>query len=284
MLNTLEGLDHVVVMTHQLDAAAQQWLDLGFTVSPRGTHSAHMGTGNHTIMFEDDYIELLGILSATDTNVTSRSFLDRRGEGIERAAFRTRDAQAGVEALARKGITAQGPLHFSRPVALPDGGTADAAFSVFNWPPDLCPADLRIFACQHHTRAAVWVPSLVNHPNTTTGIRRLEVITADPAASASRMASLIDGHSRSTPAGEQLETAPGHADILFLSKAAFAESHGVGEAFPLPDEGAAALVLRVASLDDASRCAGARTRPATRHSIVVPAAHATGVTLIFQRD
>ena len=62
MLESLEGLDHIVVMVHNLDDAAERWRSLGFTLSPRGTHSAHLGTGNFTIMFDVDYVELLGIL------------------------------------------------------------------------------------------------------------------------------------------------------------------------------------------------------------------------------
>ena len=146
MLASLEGLDHVVVMVRDLDAAARNWAALGFTLSPRGTHSAHLGTGNHTIMFGDDYAELLGILHDTEHNVPSRGFLDRRGEGIERVAFTTSDAATGVAALHARGVAATGPIEFSRPVELPGGGHGEAAFSVFEWSPDDRPADMRIFA------------------------------------------------------------------------------------------------------------------------------------------
>ena len=54
------GADHVVIAVRDLDAAAAQWRRLGFTLSPRGTHSPLLGTGNYTIMLEDDYLELLG--------------------------------------------------------------------------------------------------------------------------------------------------------------------------------------------------------------------------------
>ena len=39
-LKHILGLDHVVVTVRDLDASARQWQSLGFTVSPRGTHSA----------------------------------------------------------------------------------------------------------------------------------------------------------------------------------------------------------------------------------------------------
>ena len=58
------GLDHIVVVVRDLDAAAQRWRKLGFTLSPRGLHSAHMGTANHTLMLGDDYLELMGVVAA----------------------------------------------------------------------------------------------------------------------------------------------------------------------------------------------------------------------------
>jgi hypothetical protein len=53
------GIDHAVVMVKDLDKAAENWKRLGFTLSPRGTHSAYLGSGDYTIMFDPDYMELL---------------------------------------------------------------------------------------------------------------------------------------------------------------------------------------------------------------------------------
>ena len=64
-IKSIAGIDHAVVAVKDLDAAAANWKQLGFTVSPRGTHSAHMGTGNYTIMLGEDYMELLGVVKAT---------------------------------------------------------------------------------------------------------------------------------------------------------------------------------------------------------------------------
>jgi hypothetical protein len=55
-LKNIVGIDHAVVMAADLDWAAENWQRLGFSVSPRGTHSAPMGTGNFTIMLDPDYI------------------------------------------------------------------------------------------------------------------------------------------------------------------------------------------------------------------------------------
>ncbi len=85
--------------------AAENWKRLGFTVSPRGTHSAKMGSGNYTIMLDPDYIELLGVLAETEHNAPARAFLARRGEGIERIAFTAVDAAAGAGRFARAAMS-----------------------------------------------------------------------------------------------------------------------------------------------------------------------------------
>ena len=107
-LKNIIGIDHAVAVVKDLDKAAENWKRLGFTVSPRGTHSAHMGTGNYTIMFGSDYMELLGVLTDTEHNAPTRAFLARRGEGIERIAFTAVDSAAGAEEIRARGNASPG--------------------------------------------------------------------------------------------------------------------------------------------------------------------------------
>src|SRR5699024_9110939 len=123
-----------------------------------------------------------------------------------------------------------------------------------------------------------WIPSLMDHVNTVTGIRRVEVIAADPSAAAQHFARLIDGAARSVPEGMLVETGHGQADIQFMTKAAFTEAHGVEDDAAAPAEGAAALVFRVRDLAAARRGAGSRG-VADGRALRVPAACANGVML-----
>src|SRR6201993_5166440 len=127
-LKNVIGVDHAVVMTKNLDKAAAGWRSLGFTVSPRGTHSAHMGSGNYTIMLDPDYIELLGVLRETEHNAPARAFLARR-EGIERIAFTAVDSAEGAEEIRTRGYAPIGPTDFERPVTMPDCRLSAAKFS-----------------------------------------------------------------------------------------------------------------------------------------------------------
>ena len=279
MLRQVTGLDHLVIAVRDLERSAQVWRELGFTLSPRGTHSAHMGTGNYTIMFGDDYLELLGVLAETPQNAPMRAFLARR-EGIERAAFTAVDAAAGVAELQALGIAATGPLAFGRPVELPGGGSAEASFRTFYWPVDERPGGMRLFACQHLTRDAVWIPELQRHANGALGIDRVELVSHDPHAAAGNLAGLIDREPVAQPGGAgRVPSGYARADFVFLDRSALAARYpGVAADAPA-DECAVALVLRVADI--------AATRGALRATpvvdcdgmLVVPPTHASGLIL-----
>lgn len=278
-LKHILGLDHVVVTVRDLDAAAEQWRSLGFTVSPRGTHSPILGTGNYTIMFGDDYVELLGILTETEQNKPTRDYLAKR-EGLERAAFTTDDAAAGAAELKSRGIEALGPIHFGRPVNLPGGGTGEARFNVFRWPLEEQPGGLRIFACQHLTRETVWIPELLAHANGASRLVRLEILTADPKSAAAQLARLIDEPTRAEGDGWLVPSGGKRADFLFYDAAAFARRYPDAVRDGAATEGAVALVVASSDLS------GARTALGTRGvahdgAVSVAASAANGIVLSF---
>src|SRR3954466_6588143 len=178
-------------MVQDLDKAAENYRQLGFTISPRGTHSAHMGTGNYTIMLAEDYMELLGVLNATEHNAPTRAYLEQTGGGIERVAFTTPDAAAGAAEIRGLGYAAIGPTDFERPVTMPDGRKSAAKFATFLWPVDEAPGGIRLFACQHKTRETVWIPQLQKHANTAKRIAEVMVVTPEPEGDAKHLARMI---------------------------------------------------------------------------------------------
>ena len=273
-LSNIIGVDHVVVAVRDLDAAAAAWGALGFTISPRGTHSAHMGSANTTIMFGEDYTELLGVVAPTAHNAPMREWLEER-EGLERAAFTALDATAGTEELRARGIAAPDVVAFSRPVEMPDGSTSAAAFKVMRWPADLRPGGLRIFACEHLTRGTVWIPALQRHENGAACILRIEMLCGDPGASAAAMAALVDQAVRRDADGAMVvPTGQGRADLVFLDRATLGARHPGVALDGLPPEGAAALVLGTQDFPGAARALGV--------SVDGPvAARVTGVLLRF---
>lgn len=272
------GVDHVVVAARDLAASAADWASLGFTVSPRGVHSPLLGTANHTIMLDEDYVELLSPLVETEQNRPTRDFLARR-EGIERVAFTTDDATAGAAEITARGFPALGPIHFGRPVPLPAGGEAEARFNVFRWPLSEQPGGTRIFACQHLTRETVWLPELQRHANGAFAIRRIEILSADPAAAAAHLSRLIDEPAREEDGAWRVASGGRRADFVFLDAAALARRYPEALRADLPPEGVAALVLATRDLDAAVSASGA-----TRHGDAqasVASSRASGVILSF---
>jgi len=278
-LKHILGLDHVMVTVRDLDASAAAWRRLGFTVSPRGTHSPHLGSGNYTIMFGDDYLELLGILHETEHNKPMRDFLKAR-EGVERVAFTTDDAAAGVVELQARGVDADGPVHFSRPVDLPNGGIGEAKFNVFRWPLDEDPGGMRIFACQHLTRETVWIPELLEHANGVQRIARLEVLAADAKGAAEHLARLIDEPARAEGDGWLVPSGGKRADFLFYDAAGFARRYPDAVRDGAATEGAVVLVVASSDLAGAKAALGARG-VAHDGAVSVPASAANGIVLSF---
>ncbi|MGJ4947199.1 VOC family protein [Bradyrhizobium sp. HKCCYLS20291] len=280
-LKNVIGIDHAVVVVKDLDAAAEIWKQLGFTLSPRGTHSAKMGSGNYTIMLDPDYIELLGILAETDHNVPTRNFLAQRGEGIERIAFTAIDSAAGAEEIRAKGFEPIGPIDFERPVPLPDGTISAAKFRVFQWPVAEAPGGLRIFACQHKTRETVWIPELMTHANGAKQLKQALIVTPDPAKDAAHLSRLIDRDGRSETDGAVTVASGGdRADFVFLTRDQLAGRYPGVSLAGLPERGGAGLVLASHDLSVTAKALGA-SAVRSGASVVVPPASATGTLLAF---
>ncbi|RTE94071.1 VOC family protein [Bradyrhizobium sp. LVM 105] len=283
-LKNVIGIDHAVIMVKDLDQAAENYRRLGFTVSPRGTHSAHMGTGNYTIMFDPDYMELLGVLAATDQNAPARAFLDKRGEGIERIAFTAVDSTAGAEEIRARGLTPIGPTDFERPVTLPDGTVSAAKFRTFMWPTAEAPGGVRIFACQHKTRETVWIPELMKHANAAKRIKQILIATPEPAQDAAHLGRLIDREPKAESDGAVTVPSGGdRADFVYLTLEQLGKRYPGVPLAGLAERGGAALVLvsgDLATTEKALGSAAVRSGPA----VCVPPAKANGTLLAFIAD
>jgi hypothetical protein len=280
-LKNILGIDHAVVVVRDLDRAAENWKRLGFTVSPRGTHSAKLGSGNYTIMLGSDYIELLGVLVETEHNTPTRNFLAQRGEGIERIAFTAVDSAAGADEIRARGYAAVGPTDFERPVTMPDGSLSAAKFRIFQWPIEEAPAGRRVFACQHKTRETVWIPELQKHANAAKGLKQALVVSPDPAKDAAHLARMIDRDVRVEPDGAiAVPSGSDRADFVFLTRDQLGRRYPNASLAGLPERGGAGLVLATGDLAAAEKAIG-KAAVRSGDSIVVAPADANGALLAF---
>jgi len=279
-LKNVIGIDHAVVMVKDLDKAAENYKRLGFTVSPRGTHSAHMGSGNYTIMFDPDYMELLGVLTPTEHNAPARAFLERNGEGIERIAFTAVDSAEGAEEIRARGYASVGPTDFERPVTMPDGTLSTAKFRTFQWPTAEAPGGVRIFACQHKTRETVWIPELMKHANGAKRLKQVLIVTPEPADDAAHLASMIDRDAKANADGTAVVPSGGdRADFVFLTRDQLGKRYPGVSLSGLPERGGAGLVI-AADLTAAEKALGT-TGVRSAGGVVVPPAAGNGTLLAF---
>ncbi|MBL8831109.1 MAG: VOC family protein [Rhodospirillales bacterium] len=281
MIGPVEGIDHVILGTGDLEAARAAWARLGFTISPRGRHKG-WGTGNYCIMLEKDYLELLGMVDPAGFDNGLAAMLAKQGDGLLGFALATQDADAAAAWLASRGRPHE-RKDLGRLLELPEG-TVELKFALA-MPKDAWPGGIRPFVTGHLMRDAVWRPEWTAHANTACAIQSLTCVVDDPL-------SLVDAYERVFGLGTAVPTddtlavrwGRGAGLVLFAKPADFTFLHpAVG-----PDEpvraGLAGMTLLVRSLD---ACASAlkaggvdfdRDRTAALH---LPPEEAGGVALSF---
>jgi hypothetical protein len=287
MTHPVKGIDHVFLLVHALDSSAAAWQRLGFAVSPRGLHSAEMGTGNYTIMFSNDYLELLGVVTQTPRSDLQRDRLVRQGEGLHAIACRIDNAQQAKAELGALGIATGDVGVFERPVTLSTGEAGVAAFETVAYSDQEVPQGI-VFMCQHKTRDTVWLPELITHANGTEGIGAVLVVSDSAEATAHGFARLFaDGAVRMAGAGTwQIETGPDSAAIIVHEPQAARALYGPDIVEQTPAGAFAGLRLRVKDLGQLRQVLEARDVSYRAHDnqIIVSAAQANGTVLVFSED
>jgi len=277
MRRHLAGLDHAVIAVRDLERARQFFERIGFTLTPRGVHS--LGSQNHCIVFERDYLELLAVPRPHPALEYFTDFL-ARGEGLAAIALATPDAAAAHAELAAAGIAADPPLDFSRPVTLP-GGARDAAFRIVQLPVAETPG-CRAFLCQHFTRELVWRAEHQSHALGATGIAALAVVAEEPARAARSYARLFDSDPQRIDEG--LLIATGSAPIACAARGRLGHRLAGVELPARSRPLVAALFIRVADRARAAevlRRGGVAPVMLADGSFGVHAGDAHGVALVF---
>jgi catechol 2,3-dioxygenase-like lactoylglutathione lyase family enzyme len=279
MRQHIKGIDHVVIVVRNLDAARDTFRRMGFTVTPRGYHT--LGSENHCVMFGHDYLELLW--SPEGAPHPSRQYYTefaRAGEGLAAIALRTDSAKGAYTEMLWAGFAPSDPVEFSRPVELPEG-RRDARFRVSMAALDRTPGG-RMFVCEHLTRDVVWRPEYQRHANGATEIAAVAIVNDDVAGAARPYERLVAA--KAEPIAEGLVVRTGGASI------AFATAHSLAAKLPKvrvsarPAPFMAALFIRVPDRDAAAAAlaaGGLETARMPDGSIALGADVAPGVALVF---
>lgn len=176
------ALDHVVINTlFDMDRTATLMSQLGFALTPRGYHS--LGSINHLMMFEHDYLELVGLPAGTD--VLRKEVLESP-RGLNGLVFQAGDIDACRHTLHDSGIDMLEPQSFSRPVTI-DGVEHLARFRTVRTTPKLFDAG-RVYYCRHYTPELVWHRPWMSHHNGVRGFSELVIVSSNIDVDAPRYA------------------------------------------------------------------------------------------------
>jgi len=274
MRRHLRGIDHAVILVRDLERARASFARMGFTLTPRGVHS--LGSQNHCIMFERDYLELLAVPRPHPALQAFSDFL-AHGEGLAALALATDDAGGLRAEFAADGIGADAPLDFARPV----GDLGEARFRIVQLPPEATPG-CRAFACQHFTPELVWRPDLTRHAVGATRIAAVALVAEDVSGAAAAYGRLFAAQPRTIDEGLLVQT--GSAPIALASRWKLGHRlEGVGLP-PRPRPLVAALFIGVADRTHAAnilRRNGIKPVALADGSFAVSAEDAHGVAVVF---
>jgi hypothetical protein len=180
------GLDHIVHVVRDLDAAGEFYRRAGFTVGARNRHP--WGTHNRIVQFPGVFVELLSVgepelITAARPGSFSfggfaRDFLTR-DEGLAMLVLEGRGAAADAEAFRSSGIGDFEVFDFERQAKRPDGSTVKVAFSLA-FAADAKAPDTGFFTCQQHFPENFWNPAFQTHQNGVAGIAGIIIVSENP--------------------------------------------------------------------------------------------------------
>lgn len=275
MANHIIGLDNAVIAVRDLDAAAETFRALGFTLTPKG-HHREWGTANHRIMFGQCSLELLSPEGDGEMADCLRGMLAGR-EGLAGLSFATTDGALAAETLRRAGIDVAVPRSLS--LKLDDGQGTALMFSEIPLPPETTPgAATRLV--QHITAQRERFPEWTSHANGAFGIASATAIIDEPVAATGAWDSVFGPHSAVIT--DETVTVHTGRGLIFLSRPDdLTQLHPDAELDELPP--APALVALALQVADTGRAAELLHRNGVEFSrdkegtIRIPPSEACGV-------
>jgi catechol 2,3-dioxygenase-like lactoylglutathione lyase family enzyme len=282
------GLDHVVHVVRDLEAAAAFYGRLGFQVGPRNAHP--WGTHNRLVQFPGFFLEILTVAEpekiVAGTKATfsfgafNRDFLANVGEGLTCMVVESSDPPADKAALDAAGFGDFDLLNFSRKGKRADGSKTEVGFSIA-FARDLASPHAGFFTCMQTHPQNFWSQELQRHENAARTIAACALVAENPTDHHIFLEALTgvrEVHASSL--GLKVTTPRG--DVLALDPRAFRDAYGVEAP---KDQGMrlGALVFAVDNLV-ASRTLLQRNNVAHRHhrgQIVVGPETAHGSTIVF---
>jgi hypothetical protein len=292
--SSARGLDHIVHAVRDLDAAAELYSRMGFTVGARNKHP--WGTHNHIVQMPHFFIEVL-TLGEPDKlghdgfsrlfGAFNRDFL-ARGEGFSLLILESKDAKADEAAFRETGIAQSEAMRFEREGKRPDGSAVQVAFSLV-FAADRYAPDNHFCVCQQHYPENFWNPAFQSHANGVTGVAGVVMTAQRPDDHARFLAAYTgvddvrSGAADRQSSGLAADTPRGR--IAVITPTDYRSEFGV--AAPPVKQGGRLAALRLA-VDDLARtratiAAGGVPFTTTADRVVITPESAMGGTIVFEQ-
>lgn len=244
------GLDHIVHAVRDLDAAADLYRRLGFTVGARNRHP--WGTHNHIVQFPGFFIELLTLaepdkLGSDGFSILfgayNRDFI-QRSEGLSVLILESKDARVDESEFHAASILAVPTMRFEREGKRPDGTAVKVGFSL-TFAEDKAVPNIRFTTCQQHYPENFWNPAFQRHANSAVAIAGVVAVAERPERHARFFEIFAGGQSTMVDGGFTIKTPRGVIDML--TPAVF--THRFGVTAPNVSDGPRLAALRFAVND-----------------------------------
>ena len=273
----ITGIDHILVLAHELPTLASLFQRLGFTLTPQGWHE-EWGTINHCVMFPQSYVELIAIRGTGIGASKSAELLAAKGDGLMGVVFGLPDADKGVTALHSRGIAAQRLARLHRQMDTPDGPKT-AQTDVVVMPPETLPGLFAAFVQQltpELTRSPTWLA----HPNGAHSLLSATVVVENPIAQI-QVYDRLFGPASSTPTDDMVTVRTGNGLLFLVTADDFDHLHPDLDIDLDRTPGLAALTIGVADINKTAevlKANGVRFRH-RGEQIAIAAAESCGIGL-----
>jgi len=183
----MKGLDHLVVCVNDLDAAAQTYRQLGFTVTPRARHP--FGTHNCIVQLDGFFLELLTVAepekisqppSGQFSFAAFNQYYLAQQQGCSMLVMDTTDFRQDNINAQQANIDTYELFEFSRQAVLPSKQSVTVSFGLNFVSSPLIPM-AGFFTCQQFQPEYFWKSEYQQHDNSASKIVEVCLVAQNPA-------------------------------------------------------------------------------------------------------
>ncbi len=286
MGSALFDIDHIMISVRDSNEAAEVFLRMGFTTTPKGNLP---GLSNRLVCFDGNrsgspnFIEMMSLVDSSKAPPTMAVALKSANKPVLIVAA-TRDAEKTRTYLLAAGMKVSPVIDGERDWTLADGEVLDLAFSIVL--PQAGQAPFHWIACQHKTPHHYRRPEFVTHSNDANLLKNIITVSDNPVKSAGHYekywgARIITKRQSGSPVIVTL----GEVELHIYDRGGYSQ-HFPGVGLIHEGDHIAGFTVRVAPIAklEAMLKSNGFSPVLTESAIVVPPEQACGCLVIFEEN